>query len=262
MELNLDQIYAYLHCPLQYQFKYENKIQTVESDTTKFKKAVHKTIAYLYFSIMGGWMPTSKQMKDKWATIWKESKDEHTDLSELLLKERTYNIKRKPNTIDKHITQGFELIHNFYYYNKDNHGTPIAVDHEFRVPVSGITMVGNFELIRETLDKSSPNRFIEIVDFKTGNEATDMFLVNNDFGLTASSYAFRNLFQSKEDRLTYNYLKTGKEIYTGRVEKHYDRMKATVDGVAEGIANKRFYPRQTFMCKTCPFKETCDITRF
>lgn len=261
MQLTLQQIYSYLHCPAEYEFKHEHGFGTEDTDSVKFKKAIHKTVAYLYFSMMGGWMPTPKQMKDKWATLWKEEREGNQDLSSLLLKERGYHERNKV-TVDKHIIQGFEMIHNFYHFNKENHGTPIAVDHEFRVPIAGVTITGKFELIRESVDKLSSNRFIEIVDFKTGNEATDMFLVNNDLGLSVMAYAFRNLFQAKEDRLTYSYLKSGKEIYTSREDKHFDRMKATIEGVAEGIANKRFYPRQTFMCKSCSVKDICNIARF
>jgi hypothetical protein len=248
---------------MEYNMKHELQLEVDESDAIKYKKAVHKTISYLYFSAMGGFMPSAKQMKDKWATIWAEERDGKQNLKEEFFKERKYQeTKTGFSKYDKSITKGYELIHNFYHLNKDNHGIPIAVDHEFRVPIAGVTVTGNFELIREAIDKSSPNRFIEIVDFKTGTEATDMFLVNNDLNLTVMSYAFRNLFQAKEDRLTYNYLKTGKEIYTSREEKHFERMKVIVEGVAEGIANKRFYPRQSFMCKACPFKEACDIARF
>lgn len=261
MELTLEQIHTYLQCPAAYQFKYEHGIEAEEPESVKYKRAVHKTVNFMYFSVLGGRMPTAKQMKDKWATIWQQEKEGGIDLTEHLLRERITN-SPKQGKGDKHIIQGYEMIHNFYHYNKDNIGVPIAVDHEFRVPIAGITIRGNFELIRETVDKSSPNRFIEIVDFKTGNEATDMFLVKNDFNLTVMSYAFRNLFQATEDRLTYSYLKTGKEIYTERGEKDFDRMKAVIEGVAEGIANKRFYPRQTFMCKSCPFRDTCDIARF
>lgn len=262
MELSLNEIHSYLNCPTEFEFRYRTGVEMEDTDSIKYKKAIHKTISYLYFSAMGGFLPSAKQMKDKWATIWTESSQGKKDLTETILKERKWQEQYGAKRADKHIIQGYELIHNFYHFNKENIGIPIAVDHEFRVPIAGVTVTGKFELIRESIDKSSPNRFIEIVDFKTGSEATDMFLVNNDLNLTVMSYAFRNLFQAKEDRLTYSYLKTGKEIYTSRTDKHYDRMKAIVEGVAEGIANKRFYPRQTFMCKTCPFKEVCDIARF
>lgn len=261
MELTLDQIHTYLQCPASYNFKYGMSLDGEESTTIAYSKALHKTVSYFYFNLMGGLLPSAKQMKDKWATLWNEHKNGPTDLTDVLLKERLWKSNRK-ETIDKQIVQGMEAIHNFYHFNKDNPGTPIAVDHEFRVPIAGVTIKGKFELIRESIDKSTSNRFIEIVDFKTGNEATDLFLVNHDLNLTIMSYAFRNLFQSEEDRLTFSYLKTGKEIYTLRSDKEFDRMKAVIAGVAEGIANNRFYPRQTFMCKSCPFKNTCDMARF
>jgi RecB family exonuclease len=263
MELTLDQIHTYLQCPASYYFKYGMNLDGEESNTIAYSKALHKTVSYFYFNLMGGLLPTAKQMKDKWASIWSEHKDGKQNLTEFLLKEHGNEFtKHKPKTTDKQTVTGMEAIHNFYHYNKDNPGTPIAVDHEFRVPIAGVTIKGKFELIREAIDKSTSNRFIEIVDFKTGNDATDMFLVNHDLNLTIMSYAFRNLFQSEEDRLTLSHLKSGKEIYTLRSDKEFDRMKATIEGVAEGIANKRFYPRQTFMCKSCPFKNTCDMVRF
>ncbi|MDK2600631.1 PD-(D/E)XK nuclease family protein [Bacillus stercoris] len=259
MEISLDELHAYLHCPMQYQFKYKTPINGEESDSVKFSKALHKTVFYFYYSLMGGWMPSQKQMKDKWANLWREFKEGKIDPNEFILKEHS----SEPRKADRYVINGYELIHNFYHYNKDNHGIPIVVDREYRVPIAGVTVTGKFELVRESIDKSSPNRFIEIVDFKTGNEITDSFLLRNDLNLTIASYAFRNLFQNaKEDRIVLNYLKTGKQVLTSRSEKDYDRMKAIVEGVAEGIANKRFYPRQTFMCRTCPFKDACGSVRF
>lgn len=258
MELSLDQIHAYLSCPSQYNFKHEHGLKEKETDSILYSKALHKTVSYYYFSLMGGVKPTAKQMKDKWAAMWEEVKPTKMDTGELLLGQK---LGTRPQ-VDKHVVQGFELIHNFHHYNKDRQEIPIAVNHEFRVPIAGVTITGKFELIRETLDNSSPNRFIEIVDFKTGNEVTDPFLLNNDLNLTIMSYAFRNLFQAQEDKLLFNYLKSGNQLHTSRDNKHFDRMKATIEGVAEGIANKRFYPRQTFMCKSCAFKDVCNMARF
>lgn len=262
MELSIDELNGYLFCPAQYDFKFQKKVPYDDIDSIKYRQAIHKTIYYFYFSLMGGWVPSAKQMKDKWASIWTETKNGKPNITEMLLKERGFNERNNPKGVDKYIVKGYELIHNFYYHNKENPGTPIAVDLEFRVPIAGVTVTGKFELIRELVDKTSQNRFIEIVDFKTGNEANDDFLIKNDLNFTIMSYAFRNLFNAEEDRLVFDYLKSGRKVYTYRDEKQYDRMKAIVEGVAEGIANQRFYPRQSFMCKTCPFKSACDIASF
>lgn len=252
MELTLDQIHTYLACPLKYQLKYQVGIDGENSESIKYREAVHKTISYFYFSIMGGRIPTAKQMKDKWASLWSEQIENKGDF---LLKPKMTQSQSKLNI------QGFETIHNFYNLNKDEPGIPIAVDHEFRVPIAGVTITGKFELIRETIDKSRSTRFIEIVDYKTGNEV-DSFLVGHDINISVASYAFRNLFQAKEDRLTYHYLKTGKEIYTSRDDKEFDRLKKVIQGVAEGITKGHLYPRHTFMCKSCPVKDACDRVQF
>lgn len=257
MELTLDQIHTYLHCPLKYQIRHEQGVSGGIGGTVFYKEAVHKAISYFYFSLMGERMPTPKQMKDKWAYLWAGSQTE--DTNDFLLKERQY---QAPNKHSKLNTQGFEMIHNFYHMNKDDPGIPIAVDHEYRVPIANVMVVGNFELIREKLDKSLSTRFIEIVDFKTGNDAVDPFLIKHDMNLSIASYAFQNLFQSREDRLTYYYLKTGKEIYTQRDDSDFARLEKTVHGVAEGIAKKHFYPNHNFMCKSCPVKDVCGRVKF
>lgn len=258
MELTIDQIHTYLSCPLHYKLKYDIGIEGEKNDSIRYREAVHKCVSYFYFNIMGGRLPTAKQMKDKWVSLWAE---QIKDKSEFLLGTRTLD-PRHVSARQKLNMQGFELIHNFYQVNKDEPGTPIAVDHEYRVPIAGIVVTGKFELIRETIDKSRSTRFIEIVDYKTGSDVVDPFLLNHDINISIASYAFRNLFQAKEDRLTYHYLKTGKEIHISRDEKEFDRLKRIVDGVAEGITKGHLYPRHTFMCKVCPVKDTCDRVQF
>lgn len=260
MELKLDQLHTYLQCPLKYQLKYEKGLEGEAADSMIYKDAVHKTISYFYFSLMGQRLPTGKQMKDKWANLWAGNVTD--DIGEFLLKERAATKRSRPDKYGKMNIQGFEMVHNFYHINKDDPGIPIAVDHEYRVPIGGITLVGKFELIREKLDKTLGTRFIEIVDFKTGSDLVDPFLIKHDINLTVASYAFQNLFQSREDRLTYHYLKTGKEIHTSRDANEFARLEKIVYGVAEGIARKHFFPNHNFMCKTCPVQSVCDRVKF
>jgi CRISPR/Cas system-associated exonuclease Cas4 (RecB family) len=264
MDISIDEIMEYLFCPTRYNLRYRYDIPIEREENVEYKKAIHKTISYLYYSMLGERLPSAKQMKDKWASIWTESTTGQQNFKDKLFEDRGSRDPRKTTRTksDKYIIEGYEMIHNFYHFNQDDFGIPIAVDKEFRVPVGNINITGKFELIRESIDKSTSNRFIEIVDFKTGPEEKDQFMIQNDFRLTIMSYAFRNLFNSEEDRLVLNYLKTGSQVYTTRGEKDYSRMKAIIEGVAEGIVNERFYPRQSFMCKSCPFKDACGLVNF
>ena len=260
MELNIQEIYDYLNCPLKYRFRYINKIEVEETKSVLFNKYIHKMAYFFFYSVMNERIPTMKQMKDKWASFWKEFY-EQPSVTEFLLKERPLDSKARKE-IDRHHLIGYEMIHSFYRKYQDNPGIPIAVDHEFRVPISGINVTGKFELIREAIDNQTSSRFIEIVDFKTGTTEADPFFIRNDLSMSIASYAFQNTFNASEDRLVYIYLKSGQEIHTHRGENDIKRMQATVEGVADGIARRKFYPRQSFMCKTCPFKSVCDRTIF
>lgn len=266
MEITIDELKTYIHCPAQYQFRHKMNVPEDTPENIAYSKALHRTIHYFYYSVLGGFVPSPKQMKDKWAKIWNEEQDIHFDftrdfltehIAENTARQRTHEEQMKKKTI-----QGFELIHNFHHFNKNNVGIPIAVDHEFKVPIGPVTVVGNFELIREVEDERDGKKYVEIVDFKTGPDNRGDFLKDNDLIMTIMSYAFRNLFQSSEDRLVYNHIKTGKQSYTYRNDNDYKRMEAIVTSVAEGILAKNYIPRETFMCRACPFQDECDAIQF
>lgn len=268
MEISLDEIHTYLACPLKYQMQHIDKMGSTPIKAVLYKKAIHKTIYHYFFAAMNGWIPKLSQMKDKWANVWEETMgDGRNPIDDLLSvrlpkmenhKGRTF--QRPPE--DKMRIAGLEMIHNFYHFNKDNPGNIIAVDMDYRVPIGGLIVTGKFELIREIVDSQDGKRYIEIVDFKTTDDAVDPFLIKNDFNLTIASYAFRNLFQATEDRVKYHYMKTGKDIIIQKNENDFKRMKAVINGIAEAIKGGHFYPRQSFMCKTCEMKDLCDKVRF
>lgn len=268
MEINLNEVHTYLSCPLKYQLQNIDKIKVTPPKAVLYKQAVHKTIYFFFFSAMNGFIPTLAQMKDKWANVWAETMQDTPSPIEDILSVRASTRDRNAGRSfakapeDKLKIAGLEMIYNFYSFNKGNPGNIIAVDLDYRVPIGGLTINGKFELIREIVDAQDGKRYIEIVDFKTTDDAVDPFLVKNDFNLTVASYAFRNLFQGKEDRVKYHYMKTGRDIIITKNDNDFNRMKAVMNGVADSIEGDHFYPRQTFMCKTCEMKDVCDRVRF
>jgi CRISPR/Cas system-associated exonuclease Cas4 (RecB family) len=265
VEISIDEIYKYLDCPAKYKFKYKDGLNPEETKSVLYKEALHKTIYFFFFTAMNGFVPTLAQMKDKWSNLWEEAAGRRDIMEELLSVREPYIRKLKGHRdpdMDKYRMAGFEMIYNFYNFNKDNPGNIIGVDMPYRVPIGDITVTGNFELLREIVDAADGKRYIEIVDFKTNSDSIDPFLVKHDFNLTMASYAFRNTFQGQEDRVKYHYLKTGRDIIVTKEEDDYNRMKSIVEGVVKGIENELFYPRQTFMCKSCNFKDVCDRVKF
>jgi CRISPR/Cas system-associated exonuclease Cas4 (RecB family) len=264
VDLKLDEIHTYLACPAKYKFKFIDNIEMPYSQSIAFKKAIHETTYFFFYCAMNGWIPKPSQMKDKWANLWGQNTGDRDTLSMILKPTSSMEVKRtRPEKkTDPYLIKGMEMINNFYHFNNKNPGSVILVDQPYRLALDNVNIIGKFELIREILDAEDGKRYIEIVDFKTNDEPMDPFLVKHDFNLSLASLAFRNLFQSTEDRMKYHYLKTGRDIITVRRESDYNRAKATVKGVVNGIENKDFYPKQSFMCKSCEFRDVCDRVKY
>jgi CRISPR/Cas system-associated exonuclease Cas4 (RecB family) len=268
MELNLNELHSYLECPLKYKFVHKDESSIAKTNSIIFKEAIHKTISFFFFSVMNGTLPSLGQMKEKWSAMWEETYNPRSMIDEILSVHPSFHYKQKGNVQQKdpestkYQMSGIEMIYNFYRFNKDNPGNIIGVDLPYRVALDDVTIIGSFELVREIIDSTSGKRYIEIVDFKTGTDTIDPFLVKHDLDLSLASYAFRELFQSTEDHVKYHYLKTGRDIIIHKQESDFARMKSIIGGVKQGIQAELHYPRQSHMCKACSYKDMCDRVKF
>lgn len=264
IELSMDDIHTYLSCPTKYQL---TKIHDVPSgDDLKsavlYSKGIHQTISYFYYEVMQGRLPTLRQMRDKWAHYYYDIFEDDKRNKDNFLLARTGTDHQRMRQI---LNRGMEAVYAFYAENKDNPGTPIAVNYPFRIAVDEeLILTGEFELIREATDEDG-RRFVEIVDFKTSNTKTDAssgFFLRHDLRATAMHFAFQELFQSTPDRFVFDYIGTDKRLSLYRDENEIKRLKSVLKGVRNGIQQEDFYPRQSFMCKTCPMMNYCDRLQF
>lgn len=260
MKITVDELHSYMQCPAKYNFKHNKGIYEGDSKNIIFKKALHKTIYYFFYNVMNEQVPSLANLKDKWAAICSEMFDfeeEGVFSSRKGYIPRGKNMRKNPEFV-----RGMEMIHNFYQFNHKNPGAPIAVDHKYQVSFGDVVVEGTFELVREIVDEEDNRRYIEIVDYKVNDRGIDYFLVKNDLNLLLASYAFRNLFQAKEDRLKYHYMNTGRDIIVNKRDDNFRRIESVVEGISKGIEMEHFYPRQTFMCKGCELKDICDAAKF
>lgn len=261
MNLTIPEIQTYLYCPYQYKLKYVDGLDEEKEGSRLYKEAMHKAVYAFYYALMDGRIMSAKQMKDKWASIWANYRYNGENLVQSLFEERQV-LKYRSYEIDKrdYNLEGFKALMEFHRQNNKNPGVPIAINHDYRISIDGINISGTFELVRELKEKQ--NRYIDIIDFRMGNEISNPMLLQNDLISTVTSYAFRELFQNEEDRVILSFLKNGKEHAVQKTEEDYKRMKAIIKGVANGIERKEFYPRHTFICNSCPVKDICQASKF
>lgn len=264
LELSMDDVYTFLECPMKYQLTKIHEIPSGDDykSAVLYSKGIHQTISYFYYEVMQGKLPTLRQMRDKWANYYYSIFEDDKKTKDNFLLARTGTDLQRTRQI---LNRGMEAIYAFYAENKDNPGTPIAVNYPFRIAVSDdLILTGEFELIREFTDANN-NRQIEIVDFKTSNTKTDAsagFFLRHDLRATAMFYAFQEIFQSKPDRFVFDYIGTDKRLSLYRDENEIKRLQSVLKGVSNGIKEENFYPRQSFMCKTCPMMNYCDRLQF
>lgn len=264
-EITVDELYTFLSCPLRYKLTHINKIpdESEYKNNVLFSKGIHQVISYFYTEIMQERMPSLKQLRDKWASYYYSIFEEDKKTKENFLLARTAaDHKRIQNFLNK----GYEIIYAFYNENKDNPGTPIAVSYPFRIAIDkDIVLTGEFELIREVKDEEKQTRFIEVVDFKTSghkNDSENGFFLRHDIRATIMFFAFEQLFGNKPDRFIFDYVNTNHQLKLRRDNNEFNRLKAILKGIKNSIHNEDFYPRQSFMCKSCPMLTYCDRLKF
>lgn len=262
-EVSIEEVFDYLQCPLRYHMKHERQVQAKTKDAVQgiaYKEAFHQTLFYYYNSMQQGRIPTLKQMYEKFAKLWHEKSElkiEGVLVEDLAQSTRDARIRK-----EKYLHNGYQLIRQFYNTERKKEQTPIAVNHPYRIAIGDIIVKGNFELVRERLDKDSPTRFIEVVDFRTSLRKPEGFFLRHDLHATFMHYAFLSVFGKKPDYFVLDYVGASEEIIFQREQNDYRRMMAALKGAVNGIAREDIYPRQGFHCKQCPVQDVCDRWEF
>jgi CRISPR/Cas system-associated exonuclease Cas4 (RecB family) len=245
MKLTVQQISDYKKCPAYYQFKYSHGIPEEESLPQQVSNKVHRVVYFFFFQVMNQYIPKLDALKSKWESLWFQGMDP----MQYILTPRNEKLETGQKAVP--------LIENFYNSNCLSPGMPLAIDQEYTVQIGDHEVSGKLEVVRELQD--GPRRVIEISSYKTGSQVPIQWNVDWDFSLTMQSYAFRNLYSAKEQRLLQHYLRSNRMFYTHRSPDHYERVKATIDSIAEALSRNIFYPRETFLCSSCDYKNYCTI---
>jgi len=249
LELTMDELLTYISCPMRYALKYNAKFDPKGiPEQEEFKQALHTCIYYFWCKIMNENSITNGDLNSKWESLWFGKK----------------NISREDimyDGVNKEVKlgyQGFGYIQSFFNRMQHDPGVPICVAKDFDVPIGDHIIKGTFELIKET--KENGRRIIEIVDYKISPSMPDKDRIERDIPLTIQSYAFRKLFQAKEQKLTYYYLNHNDSISAHRMMHDYNRVTYIVNSVAKSIEDNIYFPREihNYLCRDqCAYKTYC-----
>ena len=244
MFLTLDQIDTYLSCPDEYMYAYDLNLKTNKVDgREKFDEAVHKTLYHYFYSLMDHKKLTEGEMRRKFNELWFRPQDK----LEFLFSNNDSDVQASLEAVS--------FFNVFHRLESRNPGVPLEINRDVNVMIDDHIVAVHIDLVREITLKGKS--VVQLIDFKTNRRMPDQFFLDDDLHMTLMSYAYRTINHKKEDQLIYYMLKNGQQLPANRGETNYQRMKRLVNMVADGIENKRFYPRVSYKCKTCPFQEIC-----
>lgn len=231
MRLTEQQLFDYIFCPCKYDLKYNYKIE-IRDDVT-INNILNQVVKYFYMYVLNNLKtPTMNQLTTKYESLYKPYSD-------------TIN--------EKKYTEGLFLLRNFYNWACSNQIAVIDSDVRYLITHKDILLEGVMNPIAINKDKR-----LEFLVMNFSSRIPDQLEVDTKLKYSIDMLAFNDSNKDhKVMAVKLHQVKSGKDMVTTRNQNDYDRLLSTIEGVANGIKNNIYYPRESHMCITCSYRNYC-----
>lgn len=230
MKLTEQQLFDYSYCPVKYYLKYKTKIIVPEEIT--INKLLTQITKYFYTCVANGKVPTLKQMQNKLDSICEANRE-------------IINSKKA--------VEMWGQVYNFYNWACDNKIAVVDTDTKYAITIGEHIVEGAMNPIALT-----PNKRLEILITNFSSKVPDQLEIDTKLKYTLDTLAFNTANKDMQiDATRIHLVKSNKDIVTTRNMNDFDRLNSTVNNIAKSIQNELYYPRETFMCTSCNYRNYC-----
>lgn len=229
LKLTDEALMDYIRCPNYFYFKHISKIPINQTPT--FHELVQRVIDAYMSKLMDGKIMTTRQFKKMWDDL----------------------VEEYPMVIpEKKILDGFGMINQIDRYCRQNQVIIADINSPYQVNFkNNISLTGKIGIIR--YNKTNLELFIT----ETSQKLPDDFLLNMSMKLTLQMYAVSKTTDCQLDGIHVYHIKTGKELYSRRSSKDFEKLEKIIGDVGFAIRNELYYPREDYTCPQCKFKNYC-----
>jgi len=236
--LSYSQIETFNNCPLQYRYRYIQRIPVPPSAAQSFGDSIHKTLRDFYKLVKEGKRPNEE------------------DLIELLSKNWIKEGYASKSHEEKSRKEGEKILRSFYQKEFNPKVIPHLLEHPFVVKISPDLKIGGKIDRVDKLGKT-----IEIIDYKTG-KAWEQKEVDNSLQMSVYALAAVNLgiFEGKPEEiiLSFYFLENGEKKSTRRTSQQLSLIKEELVKKAKEIQESKFEAKPSNMCDFCEYKLLCE----
>ena len=235
-------------CSLQWMFEKVEKLPRHFTPVSlAFGSVYHRVMEYIAAHRMDGNLPTAKDTRDQFHTVWKRAQTEGLPL------------EKTDDTPEQLGEQGAGLV-DAYLHQIDPAERVVDFNRAFAVPVgqSDKPLIGEIDCIVETAGD------IELVDWKTSARRWPADQADKSLQPTVYLYGaeqFRagaGCARFRFDVAVKNKTPVVERNSTTRSPEDFTRLERLVEMADRIVAQEIFYPsEQSFACGSCAFQEPC-----
>lgn len=232
MELNEEQLFKYMKCPIIYD-AFFNKNIFINKDNT-LTNLIDRISKSFYLNLMNGKILSADILKRKWDVVCKDNNlNEHNCLEGLGLIVKLFRWA----SCEQLLIQDIDIPYNFFV----------------KCNKKIISFKGEISTI--ALD-SNNNPYLLITDFSSKLPNQSVLDIKTKY--TLDCYAYHKMY-NKTLNIKVHHVKTDKDYYTTRGIDDFLRLENTIKNVAISINNNLYFPRESVFCSNCNFSNLCKV---
>ena len=249
-EYSISQLDNFEECPLQYKFKYVDKISRYEEGVEAFLgKRFHETMEWLYGERAFRIVPLEEVLEyyeRNWAEKW------HSEVK----------IRKEGRTPDDYRLMGRRFIEDYYkrHYPFDE-GRVLGLERFIRFPLD---REGRYRC-KGIIDRLmlAPDGTFEVHDYKTGSNLPEQEELDEDSQLALYQIGVQKLWsEAKEVRLVWHLVAFDLEMRSSRTPEALEKLEAELEGLIDRIEAEREYaPHESALCDWCAYQDLCPAKK-